>query len=91
VARGRGGDDFDVMAFPVHRPANWLAAWCAGDGLEIGGGEGEVRVSGDGEAHGHGGPARVGGSLRPSVPRSRRKIGSDHRPWSSTAGPAADR
>src|ERR1022692_5168494 len=49
VARGRGGDPFDVMALPVHRPATGMAAWCAGDGLEIGGGEGKVRVGGDGE------------------------------------------
>src|SRR5450631_4795071 len=58
VARGRGGHYFDVMAFPVHRPATGMAAWCAGDGLEIGGGEGEVGVSGDGQAQGHGGAAR---------------------------------
>jgi hypothetical protein len=55
-----------------------MAAWCAGDGLEIGGGEGEVRVGGDGEAQGHGGPARVGGSLRPAVPRGRLRVGGDH-------------
>src|ERR1035441_3543054 len=30
VARGRGGHHFDVMAFPVHRPATGMAAWCAG-------------------------------------------------------------
>jgi ABC-2 type transport system ATP-binding protein len=29
VSCGRGGDHFDVMAFPVHRPATAMAAWCA--------------------------------------------------------------
>ena len=78
VARGRGGDHFDVVAFPVHRPATGMAARYAGDGLEVGGGEGEVRVGGDGEAQGKGGPARVGGSLRPAVPRGRLGVGGDH-------------
>jgi hypothetical protein len=55
-----------------------MAAWCAGDGLEIGGGEGEAGVDGNGQAQGHGGPARVGGSLRPPVPRGRLRVGSDH-------------
>jgi len=55
-----------------------MAGWCAGDGLEIGSGEGEVGVGGDGEAQGHGGPARVGGSLCPAVPRGRRSVGGDH-------------
>jgi hypothetical protein len=78
VARGRSGDQLDVMAFPVHRPATGMAAWCTGDGLEIGGGEGKVRVGGDSETQGHGGPGRVGGSLRPPVPRGRLRVGSDH-------------
>ena len=78
VARGCGGDHFDVMPFPVHRPATGMAARCAIDGLEIGSGEGEVGVGGDGEAQGHGGPTRVGGSLRPPVPRGRLRVGGDH-------------
>jgi hypothetical protein len=48
AARGRGGDHFDVMAFPVHRPVTGMAAWCAGDGRQIGGGEGEIGVGGNG-------------------------------------------
>ncbi len=78
VALGRGGDHFDVMAFPVHRPATGTAAWCAGDGREIGSREREVGVGGDGEAQSRGGPARVGGSLRPAVPRGRLRVGGDH-------------
>jgi hypothetical protein len=78
VSCGRGGDHFDVMAFPVHRPATAMAAWCAGDGRQIGSGEREVRVGGDGKAQGHGGSARVGGSLCPAVPRGRLRVGSDH-------------
>jgi hypothetical protein len=78
VASGCGGHHFDVMAFPVHRPATRMAAWCAGDGLEIGGGEGEAGVGGNGQAQGPGGPARVGSSLRPPVPRGRLRVGSDH-------------
>jgi len=78
VARGRGVDHFDVMAFPVHRPATGMVAWCAGDGREIGGGEREVGVGGDGQAQGPGGPARVGGSLRPPVPCGRLRVGGDH-------------
>ncbi len=56
VASGRSADSFDVMAFPVHRSVTGMAAWCADDGLEIGGGEGEVRVGGDGEEQRLGGP-----------------------------------
>ena len=69
---------FDVMAFPVHRPATERAAWCAGDGRQIGGGESEVRVGGDGQAQGLGGPVRVGGSLCPAVPGGRLRAGGDH-------------
>ncbi len=78
VACGRGGHHFDVMAFPVHRPAAGGAAWCAGDGRQIGGGEGEAGVGGNGEAQGHGGPARVGGLLRTPVPRGRLRVAGDH-------------
>jgi hypothetical protein len=78
VSCGRGGDHFDVMAFPVHRPPAGMAAWCAGDGRQIGGRESEVGVGGDGQAQGHGGPARAGGSLRPPVPRGRLRVGGDH-------------
>jgi hypothetical protein len=78
VSCGRGGDHFDVMAFPSHRPPTWMAVWCAGDGRQIGVGEGEIGVGGDGQAQGHGGQARVGGSLRPPVPRGRLRAGSDH-------------
>jgi hypothetical protein len=79
VARGGGGDQFDVMTFPVHRPATGRReAWCAGDGRQIGGGEREIGVGGDGKAQGHGGRAQVGGSLRPPVPRGRLMVGSDH-------------
>jgi hypothetical protein len=66
-----------------------MAAWCAGDGRQIGGGEGEVGVGGDGQAQGHGGPARVGGSLRPAVPRGRRSVGSDHPAVVFDRGPGA--
>ena len=77
LAGGRGGDHFDVMAFPVHRPAGGLMVWCAGEGLQIGGGEAEVGVGADSQAQGRGGPLRVGGSLRPAVPHGRPKVGGD--------------
>jgi hypothetical protein len=38
LARGRGGDHFDVMAFPVHRLVGGLLARCAGEGAEVGDG-----------------------------------------------------
>ena len=63
-----------------------MAAWCAGDGLEIGGGEGEVGVGGDGQAQGLGGPARVGGSLRPAVPRGRVEQGPGPRQVATATG-----
>jgi hypothetical protein len=87
VSRGRGGDHFDVMAFPSHRPPTGMAAWCAGDGLQIGGGEGEVGVSGDGQAQGRDGPTRVGGSLRSAVPSGRLRVGSDHSAMVLDRGP----
>jgi hypothetical protein len=77
LAGGCSGDHFDVMAFPVHRPASGLLAWCAGEGHQIGGGQGEAGVGADGQAQGCGGPVRAGGSLRPAVPRGRPGVGGD--------------
>jgi len=48
LAGGRGGDHFDVMAFPVHRPASGLMVQCTGEGRQIGDGEAEAGVGADG-------------------------------------------
>jgi hypothetical protein len=77
LAGGCGGDHFDVMAFPVHRPASGRLAGCAGEGRQIGGGQGEAGVGADGQAQGRSGPVRAGGSLRPAVPRGRAGVGGD--------------
>jgi hypothetical protein len=77
LAGGRGGDHFDVMAFPVHRPASGLMVRCAGERHQIGDGDAEAGVGADGQAQGCGGPVRVGGSLRPAVPRGRPGVGGD--------------
>jgi hypothetical protein len=50
VAGSCGGDHFDVMAFPVHRPADGLLARCASEGFEVSGGQGEAGVGADGQA-----------------------------------------
>jgi hypothetical protein len=78
LARGRGGDHFDVMAFPVHRLASGLLVRCAGEGHQIGDGETEVGVGADGQAQGRRGPARASGSLRPAVPAGRPGVGGDY-------------
>src|ERR1700744_1795297 len=52
LAGGGGGDHFDVMAFPFHRLAGGLLAWYAGEGHQIGGGQGEVGVGADRQAQG---------------------------------------
>ena len=77
LAGGCSGDHFNVMTFPVHRPASGLLARCAGEGHQIGDGQGEAGVGADGQAQGCGGPVRAGGSLRPAVPRGRAGIGGD--------------
>jgi hypothetical protein len=77
LAGGGGGDHFDVMALPVHRPASGLLAGWTGEGRQIGGGQGEAGVGAQGQAQGGGGPVRACGSLRPAVPRSRAGVGGD--------------
>jgi hypothetical protein len=77
LAGGCSGDHFDVMAFPANRPASGQLAGCAGEGRQIGGGQGEAGVGADGHAQGHGGPVRAGGSLRLAVPRGRAGVGGD--------------
>jgi hypothetical protein len=77
LAGGCRGDHFDVMTFPVHRPASGLLVRCAGEGAEVGDGEGEAGVGADGQAQGCGGAVRAGGSLRPAVPRGRPGVGGD--------------
>ena len=76
LAGGCGGNHFDVMALPVHRPASGLMTGVRVE-HQIGDGEAEIGVGAD-EAQGCGGPARVGCSLRPAVPRGRLGVGSDH-------------
>ncbi len=70
IARRRGSDDFDVVAFPVHRLVAGILADCSGHGVEVGDGEPEGRVSADGEPQCRGRRGRVRGELRLSVPRS---------------------
>ena len=77
LAGGRGGDHLDVVAFPVHRLAGGLLAWCAGEGAEVGDGEAEAGVGADGQAQGCGGPVRAGGALGSAVPRGRPGVGGD--------------
>lgn len=83
LAGGRGGDHFDVMAFPVHRPASGLMVRCAG--------EGHQRVGADGQAQGLQRPGANRLLAGPAVPRGRPGVVGDYRPWSSTAGPVAVR
>jgi hypothetical protein len=68
VAGGRGADDLDVVAFPVHLPATVTLAWGSGHGVEVGESELERRVGFDGEAQRRDGPAAVDGSLCLPVP-----------------------
>ncbi|HEY1618193.1 MAG TPA: hypothetical protein VGG25_11270 [Streptosporangiaceae bacterium] len=70
IAVGGGGDHFDVVALPVHRPVAGTLARCPGNGAEIGDREPEGRVGVDGEPQRRDGKARVGGALRLPVPRS---------------------
>jgi hypothetical protein len=71
VAGGRGADNLDVMAFPVHLPAAVMVARASGHRVEVGQGEFEPGVGFDGEAQrGHGFGA-IGGSLCLPVPRRR--------------------
>ena len=63
IAGGRGAEDLDVVAFPVHLPATVTLARGSGGGVEVGEGELEGRVGFDGEAQRFGGSAAVDGSL----------------------------
>jgi hypothetical protein len=69
VAGGRGADDLDVVAFPVHLPATAALASGPGHGVEVGEGELERRVGFDGEAQRCDGTATVDGTLCLPVPR----------------------
>jgi hypothetical protein len=69
VAGGRGTDDLDVVAFPVHLPATVPLARGSGYGVEVGEGELERRVGFDGVAQRCDGSASVDGSLCLPVPR----------------------
>jgi hypothetical protein len=91
LAGRRGGDHFDVMAFPVHSPASGLLVRCAGEGAEVGDGEAEAGVGADGQAQGCGGPVRAGCSLARRYHAAARRLAVTTRPWSSTAGPVAVR
>jgi hypothetical protein len=70
IAGGRGGDHFDVVAFPIHLLVPGTLARCSGDGVEVGDGEPEGRVVVDREPQRHGGRGRVGGALCLPVSRS---------------------
>ncbi len=70
VADNRRADHLDVVAFPVHLPANVTTSRSPGNGVEVGEGELEGRVGFNGEAQCFGGTAAVDGPLRLAVPRS---------------------
>jgi hypothetical protein len=69
IAGGRGADDLDVVAFPVHLPATAALTRGPGNGVEVGEGELECRVGFDGEAQRCDGTAAVDGALCLPVPR----------------------
>ena len=77
IASGRGADDLDVVAFPVHLPAAVTLACGSGHGVEVGEGELERRVGFDGVAQRRGGPTAVDGSLCLPVPRRGLQAGGD--------------
>ncbi len=63
IAGGRGAEDLDVVAFPVHLPATVTSDRDSGSGIEIGEGKLESRIGIDGEAQRFGGSTPVDGSL----------------------------
>jgi hypothetical protein len=69
IAGGRGADDLDVVAFPVHLPATAVLASGSGYGVEVGEGELERRVGFDGVAQRRDSSAAVDGALCLPVPR----------------------
>jgi hypothetical protein len=87
IAGGRGTDDLDVVAFPVHLPATVALARGSGHGVEVGEGELERRVGFDGVAQRCGGPAAVGGSLCLPVPRRRPQARGDRAAVVLNGGP----
>jgi hypothetical protein len=78
IAGGRGADDLDVVAFPVHLPEAGTLARGSGHGVEVGEGELERRVGFDGVAQRCGGPAAVDGPLCLPVPRRGLQACGDH-------------
>jgi hypothetical protein len=69
IAGGRGADDLDVVAFPVHLSEAGTLARGSGHGVKVGEGELERRVDFDGVAQRCGGLAAVDGLLCLPVPR----------------------
>jgi hypothetical protein len=78
VARGRGADYFDVMAFPGHLAATDRARGCFGDRVEIGDGETEGRIGLDGETERHHRVGLVDGLLSLAVEGGGLGGGGDH-------------
>jgi len=77
IAGGRGADDLDVVAFPVHLPATLGLARGPGNGVQVGEGELERRISFDGQTQRCQGLAVVDGSLCLAVPRRGPRAGAD--------------
>jgi hypothetical protein len=78
VAGGRGADHFNVMAFPVHRPANGGTWGCFGDGGEIGDGEREAGIGHDSVPERLYGDGRVRGLLCLTIEGGSLDVGRDH-------------
>ncbi len=78
MAGGCRGDNFDVVALPVHLLVTGTLARRSGDGVEVGDGEPEGRVGVDGEPQRRGGQARAGCALCLPVPRSGQPVCGDH-------------
>src|SRR5579875_578196 len=78
ITGGRGGDHFDVVAFPAHLLVAGTSACCSGDGVEVGDGEPESRVNVDRESQCRLGRGRSGGALCLPVPSGRPPVCGYH-------------
>jgi hypothetical protein len=91
VAGGRGADDLDVVALPIHLPAAGALAWGSGHDAEVSQGELERRVGFDGVAQRCDGFPAVDGSLCLPVPRRGPRACGDRAAVVLTGGPGSVR